>query len=236
MQNNNINMRKLFILIFLIVSTITMAQEKRVYLFQEFAKTIIKYKANQRFSVMANFDVANQKVMYKQGEDLMELVNPALVDTIFFGNQKWIYHNDQYCQIAKMPKGEILIAWHITKVHDGYVGVYGTSQVPSHKIQLEGNFGMGTIAGISGGMYNGSFGTNTNDGQGRNLDVWKNKNQNTYYFTKNGKEYKLTSLKSVYKTFPDQKAKIQEYVKENSLDMMSAEKALQIVDFCLGLE
>lgn len=228
-------MRKILTLILLAVCTLSMAQEKRIYLYPNFQKTLIKYKSGARFAVVANYDVANQKVMYKQGEDLMEMTGPQLVDTIRFGGDSWVYHMGQFCEVTKHDNGEILIGWHITKVHEGYVGVYGTSQVPSHKIQLEGNFGMGTIAGISGGMYNGSSGTNEADGQGRNLDVWKNKNQNTYYFTKNGQEYKVNSLKSVYKAFPDQKEKIQAYVKENNLDMMSAEKALQIVAFLLGM-
>lgn len=211
---------------------LTMAQEKRVYLFPDFVKTMIKYKGSSKFLVMANYDAANQKVMYKQGDQLMELVSPQLVDTIYFGGQKWVYHQSEFCQVAAGKRDTILIGWHITKVHEGYVGAYGTSQVPSQKVQLGDHFGMGGLAGAGGGMYNGSFGVNDDDGEGRNLDVWKNKNENNYYFRKQGKEYKVSNLKSVYKTFPAQKDKIKEFVTTNKLDMMSAEKAVQIIHFC----
>ena len=94
---------------------------------------------------------------------------------------------------------------------------------------------MGTIAGIGGGMYNGSYGVNQYDGNGRNLDVWKTKNQSTYFFTKNGKEYSVKNIKSVYKAFPEQKEQIKQYVRDNKLDMMTAENALQVIDYIFSL-
>ncbi|MBP5619304.1 MAG: hypothetical protein J6X23_02495, partial [Bacteroidaceae bacterium] len=78
-------------------------------------------------------------------------------------------------------------------------------------------------------------GVNQHDGNGRNLDVWKTKNQSTYYFTKNGKEYSIKGIKSVYKAFPEQKEQIKQFVQDNKLDMMNAENALQVIDYLFSL-
>lgn len=228
-------MRKIFTLIFLTLCTIAFAQQKRLYLFPDFVKTKIFYKAGAKFMIMANYDAANKKVMYYQNQELMELVSPELVDTIFFDNQKWVYHNKQFCQVVKRDNHEILIGWNITKVHDGYVGVYGISQVPSQRVELGDHFGMGGIAGAGGGMYNGSFGVNDKNG-GRNMDVWSNKNQNTYYFTRKGKECKVNNLKSIYKAFPEHTDKIKECVGSNKTIMMEARQALALIEFCLSLD
>jgi hypothetical protein len=102
-------------------------------------------------------------------------------------------------------------------------------------VQLSDQFGMGTIAGISGGMYNGSFGVNQNDGNGRNFDVWRTKNQSTYYFTKDGQEYGVKGMKSVLKAFPTKKAQIKQYVHDNDIDTLTAEGMLQVIDYVMTL-
>ncbi|MBR5918520.1 MAG: hypothetical protein IK067_04245, partial [Prevotella sp.] len=181
--------------------------------------------------------IANRKLMFMQGNQLMEATAPESIDTLYMGGSRWVYKDKQFCEIIDRENGErLLVGWHITKIHEGYVGALGSvSQAPSRKVQLGDQFGMGTIAGISGGMYNGTFGTNQNDGNGRNLDVWRSKNQSTYYFTKNGKEHAVKGLKSVYKAFPEHKEQIKQFVRENKLDMTNAENALKIIDFILTL-
>lgn len=231
-------MRKILTIILLACTTMSMAQEKRVYFFPDFIPSRIIYKTGTRYKVSANYDAANRKMMYMQNGTLMELVNPELVDTIYTGGRAWVYRNKQFCEVVQREGiGEVLVAWHITKVHEGYKGAYGVSQVPSRKIELTGDFGMGNLTGEGGvgGIYNGSSGTNANDGNGINLDVWRNRNLNTYYFNKDGKTYEVKNLKSVYKLFPDKKAQIKQYLHDNNLDMMNADNALKVIDYLVKM-
>ncbi len=229
-------MRKYLIVILLAVCATAMAQEKRIYFFADFQKTTILYKNGAKNVTNANYDVANRKVMFMQGEQLMELLAPETIDTLYMGGSRWIYKDKQFCEVVdREGRGRLLIGWHITKVHEGYVGAYGTSQVPSRKVQLTDQFGMGEIAGNTGGMYNGSFGVNQYDGNGSNLDVWKTKNQSTYYFTKDGQEYGVKGMKSVLKAFPTKKAQIKQYVHDNDIDTLTAEGMLQVIDYVMTL-
>lgn len=212
------------------------AQQKRIYFYADFVKTKIQYKDGTRYQVMGNYDVANKKMMYLQGNQLMEAINPEIIDTICMGNSTWIYHNKQFCEVFKCESGiDVLVGWHIAKRHEGYAGVYGTAQVPSKKIELTDNLGMGELSVSGGGVYYEATGTNQGMGNGLNVDVWKIKNQSTYYFTKNGKEYALKGLKSIYKAFPEHKEQIKQFVKTNKLEMTNAENALKIVDYILTL-
>lgn len=231
-------MKKILTIIFLTICTTVMAQEKRIYFFSDFQKTNILYKNGARNVVAkANYDVANRKVMYTQGDQLMELLAPETIDTLYMGGSRFIYKDKQFCEVIDRVDGHrLLVGWHVTKVHEGYVGALGSiSQAPSRKVQLSDQFGMGTIAGISGGMYNGSFGVNQNDGNGRNFDVWKTKNQSTYYFTKDGREYGVKGIKSVHKAFPQYKVQVKQFVRNNKLDTMTAEGMLQVIDYLMTL-
>ena len=215
-------MRKFFIIALLAVCATAMAQEKRIYFFADFQKTTILYKNGAK-------NVTN--------EQLMELLAPETIDTLYMGGSRWIYKDKQFCEVLDREDGNrLLVGWHITKVHEGYEGALGSiSQAPSRKVQLSDQFGMGTIAGISGGMYNGSFGVNQNDGNGRNFDVWRTKNQSTYYFTKDGREYGVKGMKSVLKAFPTKKNEIKQYVRDNDINTLTAEGMLQVIDYLISL-
>lgn len=231
-------MRKYLTLLLLFFSMATLAQEKRLYFFPDFIQSRIVYKGGTTYRVMLNYDAANQKMMYQQNGQLMELVSPELVDTIFTGGRKWVFNNGQWCEFIVRPSGkEVLVGWHITNVQVGYKGALGSiSQAPAQKVELSGNFGMGSFTGDSGGgMYNGSFGVNQDDGNGNTLDVWRNKNENTYYFQHNGKLQSVKSLKQVYKLFPNKKDEIKQYLSSNHLDMLTAENALKVVDYLQSL-
>lgn len=210
------------------------AQGERIFLFDNFAKGLIKFKSGAVNVSMMNYDANNGKMYFKQNEELMELSYPQTIDTIKFGEREFVGRNGDFVELYTLKHGAVKILWRIQKVHEGYVGAFGQpSQVGAKKIQLQGNFGMGGFA--NGGMYNGSSGTNQEDTNGRNLDIWKIKNANTYIFVKDGKEYAISRLKSLYKKFPKYKKQLEDFANEHELDMMSADKAVILIDYLLSL-
>ena len=229
-------MRKIVSIILLVLCTTAVAQQSRKYFFADFVKAKVLDKYGVSAIVMANYDVVNQKLMYMQNGQLMEAVNLDVIDSIYMGGSVWTYHNKQLCEVLQRQNGNrVLVGWHITKVHQGYKGAYGTtSQAPAKKLELADNFGMGNLSD-AGGMYNGSSGVNQDKSTGLNLDVWKDKNQSTYYFNKGGREYALKGMKSVYKAFPEHKEQIKQYARENKVDMTTASGALQLIDYLMSL-
>lgn len=231
-------MKRIILLIAIVTSSIlsVSAQGQRIFLFDNYANGLIHFKNKAVTASLMNYDANNGKMYFLQGENLMELTNAAAIDSIKFGTRHFLGYRNDFVELFQLNNGQVKILWRIHKIHEGYEGAFGTtSQVGGQKIQLQGNFGMGGIAGAGGGMYNGSFGMNQNDGNNRRLDIWKQKNANTYFFEKNGKEYTVKSLKNIYKMFPEYREQIKQYVKENALDMMSTDKALQIIDYILSL-
>lgn len=231
-------MKRIILLIAIVTSSIlsVSAQGQRIFLFDNYANGLIHFKNKAVTASLMNYDANNGKMYFLQGENLMELTNAAAIDSIKFGTRHFLGYRNDFVELFQLNNGQVKILWRIHKIHEGYEGAFGTtSQVGGQKIQLQGNFGMGGIAGAGGGMYNGSFGMNQNDGNNRRFDIWKQKNANTYFFEKDGKEYTVKSLKNIYKMFPEYREQIKQYVKENALDMMSTDKALQIIDYILSL-
>lgn len=231
-------MKKFFFVCFIMIcfSQAVSAQGERIFLFDNFGTGLVKFKSGAKSVYPMNYDANNGKMYFMQGQELMELVGVSQVDSIAFGTRKFVQKNNDFVEILQLQHGAVGIKWRIKKIHEGYVGAMGvTTQAGAKKIQLKGNFGLEGLAGAGGGMYNGTTDVNQNEGRSDRMDVWKQKNVNTYYFTKNGIEYAVNSLKKIYKMFPEQKQDISTFVKEHELDMTTADNAILIIDYILSL-
>ena len=218
------NLKRLLVFVALTVCTAlyVSAQGERIFLFDNFARGLIKFNTGAVNTSMMNYDANNGKMYFMQGDELMELVMPQEIDSIKFGDRVFVGHNGDFRERCKLKHGQVEILWRIHKMHEGYVGALGQT-----------NFGMGGFA--NGGMYNGASDYNHNDGNGRNLDVWKTKSANTYYFNKDGKEYYIKRMKDLYKAFPQYKVQIEAFANRQGLDMMSADKAVVLIDYLMSL-
>lgn len=228
-----IQMRNYLSIILLFCCSLTVsAQKPRIYFFKDFVQSRITYKNHQRFIVMLNFDAANGEMLYKEGETMMTLTNPEAVDTISVGDRKYVYHDKKFCEVFQRENGTVLLGWKLKQVHKGQTGAFGLpTQAHVQKLSTVDLSGMGLGANPNAGMGYIQY----DNYEAPSFDVWKQKNDNTYYFTKGGKEYKVRTLKNVYKAFPQYKEKIQSFVKENDLDMIHADNAVQIIDYIFTL-
>lgn len=230
-------MKRLSLLsLLLLCLSIIGARGQRIFLFDQFGESTVYMKNKTVTKSKMNYDANSGKVYFMQGEEMMELTNLMQIDSIHFGDKKFVVKGNDILENYSTPAGIVQIKWRINRVHDGYEGAFGTSQVPSKKLQLSGDFGMGTISGASGGMYNGSFGVNDHQEGGRNLDVWRNKSQNTYYFEKDGKSYAVSKMSQLQKAFPEKKKQIKEFAKEYDLNFNTAEKAVLLIAYVMALD
>ena len=226
--------RNILLMLVLSVCMSAMAQQPRVYLFENFTDGKIVYKNGATFKVNMNYDASNFAVMYMQDDVLMEMTYPELVDTIYVADRKMVYHKDRFCEVVKLPNGqEVLVGWFLKKVFQGEKGALGmvtqanVQKVRNLDIMPLGESARETNAGMSASQY---------DSWNATTEVWKQKSENTYFFKKGDKEYALKSMRNVEKAFKKHKETIKKYVKENHLDMMSTEKALKVIEFLYTLE
>lgn len=200
-------------------------QFSRIFLFDEFAKAQIKFRNRTQAAVSLNYDVANKKMLYTQGDDLMEVANIHTVDTIFVRGHKFIPVANVFYEVVPLKNGIVYIDWLIKDVNIGSKGALGAvTQGSVHNLQMS-NLGLNAVE-----MY-----TPYKQQELGSTDLYQRKSDNTYFIRRKNKFVKLKTLKQLKKAFPDNKDKIDAFAKENKIDMKETRDALLVINYCLGL-
>lgn len=168
-----------------------------------------------------NYDAVNDKMYFKQNEDLMELTNAYSIDSIVWpGKRSFIPYENKFMEIVNIENGKVYIHWRINNVNIGSKGALG--MVTQAKVESINIRSMGVFSAESNRI-------NT-------ADIYKQKNANEYYIPIEGKLKKVNSLKHIYKLYPKHKEEIKEYAKTENIKMNEPLSVLQLLNFCLKLE
>ena len=208
-------MKRLYSLLFVCVVAVGLqAQEKPLFIFEKFVNAKIHFK-NRSVTVAAmNYDAVNDKMFFMQNEDMMELTNYAMIDSIVWaGKRTFISNGNGFLEQIKMNNGTAFIRWRIKNVNVGSRGAFGTvtqGKVESISIRSMGVFSAG-------------------DAESNSADVFQQKNSNEYFLPLNGKLNKVTNLKHLYKLYPAHKDDIKQYVDSEHIKMEEPLQVLQLL-------
>ena len=215
-------MKRLYSLLWVCVVTVGLhAQEKPLFIFDQFINAKIHFKNRSVTVASMNYDAVNDKMFFKQNGDLMELTNAAMIDSIVWaGKRSFVSHGQGFLEQIKLENGTALIRWKIKNVNIGSAGALGA--VTQAKVE--------TISVRAMGVFSAT------DATSNSADVYQQKNANEYYITLNGKLEKITTVKHLYKLFPKHKEKIKAFIKEQGIKMNEPILVLELLNYCLGLE
>lgn len=172
----------------------------------------------------ANYDAYNKRLMYQQGQDMMEMTNIQQVDTVFFGERKLVPAQKGFYEVVSLPNGTVLIDWYLRDIEIGKKGALGaTTSASVHPLQM-------TDFGNSTETY-----TAYQKQDGKENNVYRRRNDNSYLVSYKGKQFKLKTIKQIKNAFPENQEKIQIYATENNLEMRNVEDVLNLLNYCLGL-
>lgn len=192
-----------------------------VMLFPEYEQGTVFLRNNQRINVKLNYDATNKQLMYLDGEKNMILTNIESVANVRIGSRQFQPIKESFCEVISIGDKVLLIDWWIENVHVGYKGAYGqVSQVRSHSVQLYS---------ISG--YSHEAANTISD-----VDVYKQKNRNVYYFYEKNRQKKFKDKKSLLKLFPKQREQIQQWINELNTDFSKPEDILLLMEKVFLLE
>lgn len=211
----------IFVLLFTSLYTAAYAQEP-IYLFQEYQNGRITMKPHTDVNVKLNIDAAGQKVYYYNGDVLMELVNLHLIDTIFVSSRKFVWKENRLCEMVTPDHGDIYINWVLRSSYLGKEGAMG--------ITTQGKAETYYVPGL-----NSKYALETRGQFKDETEVWKIKNDNTYCFSIQGKDYSVRRPKEIYKLFPQYEEELSSYIRKNNLVMTNAGQAVTIIDYLMYL-
>lgn len=207
------------ICLFTIVTVRLHAQKSTVFLFTDFVQGTVTMKNGTKVSALLNYDAANSKMMFKQGNDLMILTGMNTIDTVYIDNRKFFpVRSLLFLESVTCEHGTVYINWQLRSKYQGQKGAYG--QV-SHAANVE--------------SINTSYWTNSGY-KDESLDVYKQENNNEYWLERNGKFVKCKNQKSLLKLFPEYIDDIKEYINNNNLSFNNAKQVVMLLDYCLSLD
>lgn len=215
----SIPMRK--ILLFLVMLASHNVNSQAVMLFPEYVQGTVFLRNNQRVNVKLNYDATNKQMMYQDNGKNMILTNIESVANVRIGTRQFQPLKESFCEVVSIGNKVLLIDWWIENIHVGYKGAYGqVSQVRSHSVQLY------SISGHSHEVAN-----TVSD-----MDVYKQKNRNVYYFYEKNKQRKFKDKKSLLKLFPKHQEQIQQWTDELNTDFSKAEDVISLMKQVFLLE
>lgn len=214
-----------FILYFFSLS-VSAQQFKRIFLFNDFVQAQIKFRNHSVSVVSLNYDASNKTMLFRQGEEMMEMTNPAQVDTVIIGKRKFVPVGRGFYEVVCRKEGVVYIDWLLKDVNIGSKGALGTVTQGSVK-----NLQMSDL-GLNGTeMY-----TPYERQKIGSTEVYRRKNDNTYYIKVEGKLEKVKSLKHLEKIFIGHKDEIRKFAKDHKIDMKDILDIFSILDYCMELE
>ena len=114
-----------FILYFFSVS-VSAQQFKRIFLFNDFVQAQVKFRNHSVSAVSLNYDASNKTMLFLQTGEMMEMTNPAQVDTIIIGKRKFVPAGKGFYEVVCMKEGIAYIDWLLKDVNIGSKGALGS--------------------------------------------------------------------------------------------------------------
>lgn len=225
------SMRRLFAIILLLALTgLSALAQQRYFLFSEFMPGEITFKGYSRpEKVVMNIDALGQRIFYFQGETLMELTNASMIDTLKINGKKFVMKEALLCEQMAWQNDTVYVNWKFKRVNKGSKGALGFTTQAKVEVLHNYEFTPATPFPVS------DWHLYSNDGDGASVEVWTRKNDNTYFFTVAGVEYKAKRLKDLYTAFPAQAPALKAYVKEKKYTMENAQQALSVIAYLKSL-
>ena len=215
-------------LLFFAVAVLPATAQQRFYLFSEFQPGTISFKGYDRpEQVVMNIDAMGQRIFYLQGETLMELTNPQMIDTLKINGKKFVMKDGLLCEQMAWTADTVYVNWKFKNVNKGSKGALGATTQAKVEVLHSFEFTPATPFPVSDWHLYSQDG----DGAPGSVEVWQRKNDNTYFFSFDGAEYKVKRLKDLYKAFPDKAPALKAYVKEKKYTMENARQALTVIAY-----
>lgn len=209
-------------LLFSVYALVATAQANDpLFIFDQFYNAKIHFKNRSVTVAPMNYDAVNDRMYFKQNDDMMELTNQESIDSISWaGKRCFITYGKNFLEKINLDNGTCYIAWRIRNVNVGSAGALGS--VTQGKVENINIRSMGVFS--------------AEDAKSHNADVYQQKNANEYYLPMDGKFKKITNKKHILKLYPAHKSEIEAYMDKENIKMQEPLSVLQLLNFCMGLK
>ena len=209
------------IILFILIASNILAQSTEMdgapqYLFNSFSIGKVLLKNNKLESVLINYNMVTEKIVFERNSELLDMINLHTIDTIYLQDCKFIPVGNVFYEVIATSPLPLFIQYQAKLLHpDNIVGYGGTSGVssPTHISNLQ----------FSSGYYN-------------NLQVsydynFKVETTLVYWMMKDTEILSFSNVKELGKHFPEKEEEIKTYIKKNRFKLEKKDDLIKIVKF-----
>jgi len=213
------NTRYFTVLLFFIASLCAVAQEEeemtKGYLFEDFQRGQVVFKNGSTSSSLFNYDLLGSKILFKNGEEVMELANPNTVSHININGRVFQHiKSDVFYEKVKAGNTDLYVLWKSSLVSEGKNAGYGTKSQTS------------AVDNVSH-VYK-----NLSSNKLSSSETFKTINKNNYYVNIKGKYKQFNSLSTLANIFKNHEEEIKNGLKDEKLNFRKINDVKHAVSYC----
>lgn len=188
------------------------------FLFPEFIKGEILLKNGQKQYALLNYNTVSEKMTYKQGEQIFDMIDIQKIDTVYLYKSRFVPRGDMFYEVLVKSNTPLYVQHKGTLLPPGKpVGYGGTSQVSSSTYL--------SSVGLSSGYYNLQLPSD-----------FEVKVDPVFWTTSNGEMSSFITEKQFMKLFPEKQAEVKKFVKQYRIKFDRIPDMIRLARFMNGQE
>jgi len=198
--------------------------QSQFYLFPDYVNAHMVFRNNATADAAVNIDALHQTIYYLDKGTKMEMTNITDLLVLNLKDRSFLMHEGLLCEVMQDDAGrQVLVNWKFKNVNKGSKGALGATTQSKVEVVRSYEFTPATPFPVSDWhRYSDDEETPPS------VEIWQKKNDNTYFITVGGQEYRIKRLKDLYRAFPDVSRELKAFARENKLTMASAEDAFKV--------
>lgn len=194
-------------------------QNPTQFLFPEFSRSTVKMKVDKDLTIMLNYNIVTEKMVFFQKGQLFDMINYETVDTIYMQNRKFIPYGKVFYEVLVIAPVSLFIQ------HKGEV------QTPGRPAAYDGTSQVSSSTYINWSQ----IGTGSNVYRMRSKPDIIINDKSLYWVRKNNTMFSFLNEKQLLKIFPERKNEIRQYIKKNLLNTENSDDLIRVINYCNSL-
>lgn len=198
----------------LLLLAITASAQSPIYLFKDYTDGSVALKNRTFVRTKLNMDTFHDKLLYMDGDNIMELDDFSDVSAVYIGDRTFIPYGKSLYEVIDLGSNtSLLIKWHQKKNSLGKKGAYDQYTHASSTTSIDPNYHSPSVFQRGG------------------EEVFQTISENSYAIMIGGKVKKFTDRRSFLKIFPDKKEVIEEYINAENILFNNPDDVIKLARF-----
>ncbi|MBR1699339.1 MAG: hypothetical protein IJ714_06105 [Bacteroidales bacterium] len=212
-------MKRIGAVLLMLGMSLALNAQRPIYLFKEFTQGSVALKNRTFVKTTFNYDTLHDKLLYMDGDQIMELSDYSNVQSVFIGERMFIPQGKSLYEVVDLGESpsKLLIRWHQKKNPLGKKGAYDQVTHASNAVSIDPEYYSVSLKERGG------------------EEVFDTIVENSYGILTQGKFKKFTDRRSFLKQFSGHKTEIENYIDGNHLLFNRPDDVIAIARYAVQL-